>query len=212
MDDLASIPEYGWKNEGSTQAHAYLLPKIAKALSKVIINHKPLNVFDAGCGNGFIAGSLLKMGHRVTGCDSSTQGIDWALSTYPEGRFEVCSVYDKLSEKFGSNYDVVISAEVIEHLYIPRLFALNLFELLKPGGWLIITTPYHGYFKNLALAIAGSMDRHFTALWDGGHIKFWSYKTLKTLLSDIGFYDFTFYGAGRLPLLWKSMIVSARKP
>jgi hypothetical protein len=37
-----------------------------------------------------------------------------------------------------------------------------------------VSTPYHGYHKNLGLALSGKMDAHFTALWEGGHIKFFS--------------------------------------
>ena len=74
---------------------------------------------------------------------------------------------------------------------------------LKPNGKFIITTPYHGYIKNLLLAITGKMKRHFTVLWDGGHIKFFSVATLKNLLLTTGFKDFKFNFAGRHPYLWK---------
>jgi 2-polyprenyl-6-hydroxyphenyl methylase/3-demethylubiquinone-9 3-methyltransferase len=35
-----------------------------------------------------------------------------------------------------------------------------------------VTTPYHGYVKNLALAVTGQLDRHWQPWRDGGHIKF----------------------------------------
>jgi len=73
---------------------------------------------------------------------------------------------------------VVLSLEVVEHLYAPRHYARTVFELLRPGGVAVISTPYHGYWKNLALALMGKLDAHFTALWDHGHIKFWSVRTL----------------------------------
>ena len=76
----------------------------------------------------------------------------------------------------------------------------------------IISTPYHGYWKNLALALSGRMDAHFTALWDHGHIKFWSRRTLGDLLREAGFVDIRFWRVGRVPALAKSMIVMARKP
>jgi hypothetical protein len=83
-------------------------------------------------------------------------------------------------------------------------------KALAPGGRFIVSTPYHGYLKNIALAVSGKFDRHFSVLWDGGHIKFFSRRTLAQMLADEGFEVVTFVGAGRLPLLWKSMIVEAR--
>lgn len=74
---------------------------------------------------------------------------------------------------------------------------------------MIISTPYHGYVKNLVLAVTGKLDNHFSALWDGGHIKFWSKKTLYRLLQEQDFEIEFFLGVGRLPLLWKSMLVKA---
>jgi 2-polyprenyl-6-hydroxyphenyl methylase/3-demethylubiquinone-9 3-methyltransferase len=84
--------------------------------------------------------------------------------------------------------------------------------LLEPGGLLIASTPFHGYWKNLALALTGKMDRHFTALWDHGHIKFWSEDTFRRLLEEAGFQDVRFQRVGRIPPLAKSMIAIARKP
>jgi 2-polyprenyl-6-hydroxyphenyl methylase/3-demethylubiquinone-9 3-methyltransferase len=55
------------------------------------------------------------------------------------------------------------------------------------------------------------MDMHFTALWEDGHIKFWSIETLSTLLREAGFRDIRFLRVGRIPPLAKSMIAIARK-
>jgi hypothetical protein len=74
-----------------------------------------------------------------------------------------------------------------------------------------LTTPYHGYLKNLLLAVTGKLDRHFTVLWDHGHIKFWSHKTMHEILTETGFTNIKFGGAGRIPWLWKSMVVRAEK-
>jgi 2-polyprenyl-6-hydroxyphenyl methylase/3-demethylubiquinone-9 3-methyltransferase len=75
-----------------------------------------------------------------------------------------------------------------------------------------MSTPYHGYWKNLALALSGKMDDHFMALRDHGHIKFWSEKTITKLLSHAGFNSIEISRAGRMPALAKSMVIVARKP
>jgi hypothetical protein len=75
----------------------------------------------------------------------------------------------------------------------------------------IVTTPYHGWLKNVLVAVSGSHDRHFNPLYDGGHIKFWSPRTLRQLLEESQFQLVKFEGAGRIPYLWKSMVFVARR-
>lgn len=97
-------------------------------------------------------------------------------------------------------FRTVISMEVIEHLHSPRTFAAFVRSILEAngGGRFILTTPYHGYLKNLSIALAGKADRHYSALWEGGHIKFWSRRTLAILLREAGFRNMAFTGAGRI--------------
>ena len=146
----------------------------------------------------------------MVGVDASNSGIEQARRAYPDIRFDVASAYDDLAAVYGQ-FDAVVSLEVVEHLYDPRLYAKTMFDLVRPGGGVVVSTPYHGYLKNLALAASGKMDQHFTALWDGGHIKFFSIETLSRLLSEAGFVDLRFARAGRIPALAKSMICCARK-
>ena len=104
------------------------------------------------------------------------------------------------------SFDAVISVEVIEHLSNPKALVTAAKYCLKPEGTFILTTPYHGYLKNLALAVSGKMDDHFTVLWDGGHIKFFSVSTLSKLLEAESCADIEFKYAGRIPYLWSSML------
>ena len=161
--------------------------------------------------NGSVASALARLGWDVTGVDPSAEGIAQANANYPELRLEQGSAYDDLVARYG-RFPVVTSLEVVEHVYFPRRYAATLFALLEPGGTAIVSTPYHGYWKNLALALSGKMDAHFTALWDYGHIKFWSIATLTRLLAEAGFVDIRFQRVGRIPALAKSMIAIARRP
>jgi 2-polyprenyl-6-hydroxyphenyl methylase/3-demethylubiquinone-9 3-methyltransferase len=170
-------------------------------------------VLDIGCGNGSLTAAWARDGWDVTGVDLSESGIALAKASHKNIAFHQMSAGPELLEYFGENcFDAIVSAEVVEHLYAPRDLVRSAFKLLKDGGFLILTTPYHGYLKNLAIAATGKMDRHWTALGDCGHIKFWSWNTIRCLLDEAGFTVPEFRGAGRLPLFWKSMVVRAWKP
>lgn len=161
--------------------------------------------------NGAVANELVRLGWEVPGVDPSEQGIAQANARYPNIPLQIGSAYDDPAGSYGT-FPVVVSMEVVEHVYAPRKYAATLFSLVERGGTAIVSTPYHGYWKNLAMAIAGRMDNHFTALWDHGHIKFWSERTLSALLEEAGFRDIRFRRVGRIPALAKSMIAIARKP
>ena len=170
-------------------------------------------VLDAGCGDGNFAASVADAGFEVCGIDASEGGIRRAKSLYPQIQFAEGSVYSDLTKPFQSKqFDAIISIEVIEHLYSPRTFVLRVNEALRPGGLFIITTPYWGYLKNILLAITDRMDRALNPMWEGGHIKHWSYKKLRELLETSGFEYLAFKGAGRpIPYCWMGMAVAARK-
>ncbi len=200
-----------YTNAQSSHHHHYLLPSLLKLLSYTNQNEsKQLRVLDIGCGNGSLSYLIAKQGYEVVGIEDSASGTALAAQSFPECKFVHASVYDIPFSDLGGDFDVVISTEVIEHLLYPRELIKAAKKCLKPNGLFILTTPYHGYIKNLVLALAGKMDSHFTVLWDGGHIKFFSVKTLTKLLAEEEFTNFKFEFAGRLPYLWKSMIVSAK--
>jgi len=210
MKPDTDISGYRYHSDSLNQSHRYLLPAVARILHANSSGKEGLRVFELGCGNGSVANHLATNGYRVTGVDASEEGIEIARRSYPNLDLHIGSAYDDLAMKFG-RFPIVLSLEVIEHLYFPRRYAATLYSLLEDQGTAIISTPYHGYWKNLALAITGKMDGHFTVLWDHGHIKFWSMKTLTSLLREVGFREIDFARVGRIPPLAKSMIAIARR-
>ena len=202
--------EYPYYDAKTGMHHAYILEPIRRRLSGLPIGAR---VMDLGCGNGSLTAGLAHKDWQVFGVDSSESGIRIASAAHPRSILLVAGLAPGLRKAYGpASFDAVVSAEVIEHVYAPRAFVQCAFSLLRPGGMFLISTPYHGYLKNVALAISGNMDRHWSVLWDGGHIKFWSWKTICQLLEEAGFENPSFAGAGRLPFLWKSMVVACRKP
>jgi SAM-dependent methyltransferase len=194
---------YRWERGGEHSNHAYLWPTIRTLLPQ----GRQLRILDAGCGTGFIAAQLAGIGHQVIGIDASPSGIELARASYPDVHFELRSVYENLVPLAPpGGWDMIISLEVIEHLFSPRRFLENMRGHCSPTGMVLLSTPYHGYVKNLALSVANGWDRHHTVDWECGHIKFFSLKTLGNMLSEAGFDLSIVRYSGRLPLLWKSMV------
>lgn len=197
-----------YTNADPTWSNAYLWPVVQQIISTREWPDRRL--FDLGCGNGATAHMLSGLGFSVIGVDPSESGISVGRKVYPNVSLHVGDCYQALATRFGQ-FPVVVSLEVIEHCMHPRAFVRCIYDLLIPGGIAIISTPYHGYLKNLALAATGKLDKHFTALWDGGHIKFWSIPTLRVLLTECGFAQIHFIRMGRIPPLAKSMVAVAAK-
>lgn len=205
------IAGYVYKDIDHNSSHNYLLPPVILLLGELQAAPADMRLFEVGCGNGSVASSITLLGYVVTGVDPSLQGIQHAQHMYPNLDLLQWSAYDDLENQYGQ-FPVVLSLEVVEHVYDPRRYTATIYSLLEWSGTTIIPTPYHGYWENLAMAISGKMDAHITALWDHGHIKFWSIKTLSALLSESGFVDIRFERVGRIPALAKSIIAIARKP
>lgn len=198
--------DYGYRSGTASHTNAYLLSPLLKMLGP------PSGpVLDLGCGNGAMTKELMRAGYDAYGVDASQTGIAEARQEFPNRFFVHNFSTSELPIAVRSiQFSSVISTEVIEHLYEPRALLRNAKAALGDGGTLIISTPYHGYLKNVVLAVTGKLDAHFTALWDGGHIKFFSRKTLEALVAEQGYLTLDFCGAGRVPFLWKSMLIKAR--
>jgi len=192
---------------------------VGQGLSDMVVNivrREPgvQTICDLGCGNGYLASRLGAAGYSVLGVDASEHLLSIANAHYRSQRVEFHqSVFGSAMEgelRPRGLFDMAVSVDVVEHLYRPSSLIETADAMLKPGGTFIICTPYHGYLKNLAIAVLDRWDDHHGTHFDGGHIKFFSVATLKALLKpafDVERVEFY----GRFPGFYKNMICVARK-
>jgi SAM-dependent methyltransferase len=199
--------EFEWTIDGHPESHAYLLQPVLAQLRR----HGAHRVLDLGCGNGSMAASIASHGFDVTGLDYSASGVAAARRLAPALRFEQQDLCEPLPAVHAGSYDAVLSTEVIEHLLLPRRLVANALFALRPGGLLIVSAPFHGYWKNLTIALTNGFDKHWHPLRDYGHVKFFSLNTLQQLLTESGLTHVTTSLAGRFPPLSKSMIACGVK-
>lgn len=206
-DHAASIAadEFVWTDANHATGFDYVLPAVVKTLTKFGAHR----VLDLGCGNGATTSDLVRHGFDVAACDMSSSGLSYARANNPGIQFFEHDFANELPEEHRGRYDAVVAIEVIEHLLLPRRLLTNALQALRPGGLLVLSTPYHGYWKNLALAVTNKFDDHWHPLRDFGHVKFFSRRTITGLLRESGFAVQSFQAVGRVPLLRCSMVVSA---
>jgi len=99
-------------------------------------------ILDVGCGSAWVAQHFCPRGIEVFSMDVSTVNPERARQQYPFPNH-----YGVIAEVYAlpfadHAFDCIIAAEVIEHVPDPALFVQHLLRILKPGGKLIITTPY----------------------------------------------------------------------
>lgn len=204
---MGEYKDYGFPDEKPSHTFDYLIAPILSLLDK----DKNLRILDLGCGNGHLVNHLISLGFNAYGTDASEEGISIARKARPDRFFIQDLSTGKLPvELQGLKFDTIISTEVIEHLYDPAGFVDFCKQAINGKGEVIISTPYHGYLKNLTLSVFNKWDAHLGPLWAGGHIKFWSKATLTKILTNAGFTFVAFRGCGRMPYFWKSMIVKAK--
>lgn len=199
--------DYGYPDDPAPRwDDDYVWQPIRRTLTTV---PKGSRVLDLGCGNGLTAARMRDLGYDVCAVDPSTSGIETARKAHVGVRFEVAEANATLVERVGT-FCAVVSVEVIEHCCSPKKFVESARSAMRPNGLLVLTTPYHGYAKNLALAISGRWDAHLNPCWEGGHVKFFSPATITQLLEGAGFAIESIERVGRIPAVAKSMVVTAR--
>ena len=199
--------DYDWINN-NTVHHNYLIKSVENIIK--IENTSNIELLDIGCGNGYLTQKISKFFKHSTGIDLSRTGIEKAQKLKSDKlEFKNIGLEEIINQ--GKKFKFITSFEVIEHQYLPDDFLNQINKILTDDGKLLISTPYHGYFKNLLINLLGKHDYHYNPLWRHGHIKFFSIKTLTNLLKKCNLKVVRKKFSGRFYPLSNSMIFLIKK-
>jgi ubiquinone/menaquinone biosynthesis C-methylase UbiE len=118
--------------------------RIVIRLLRLVPVTKETTLLDVGCGDGALTGMIYRsFGCQITGTDTSGRGLELAAEMFRKygfrGEFRLGQEWQlPFSDR---SFDVVVCAEMIEHVSEPRKTLRELKRVLKPGGYLVITTP-----------------------------------------------------------------------
>jgi ubiquinone/menaquinone biosynthesis C-methylase UbiE len=142
-------------------------------------------VLDIGCGAGEFSAALIDGGARPVAVDVAREALRRARERIPELDARLWEAGEPLPLDDNS-VDVVWAGEVIEHVVDVAPWLSEVRRVLRPRATLLLTTPHHGPLTMLALALSPRrFAEHFEPRSD--HVRFFSPRTLRGLLDDLGF-------------------------
>lgn len=179
------------------------------AVRKFIPTRRNIKILDYGCGKGIFIPEILKLNRaaEIVGADVSKSILNAARKKFKGQKFFLVEDGKKLPFE-DKQFDFILCLDVIEHVYDTELLFSELDRVLKDGGRILISTPYHGLFKNLIISLF-----FFELIFDpySSHIRFFTKKSLLRCLSAINLEPIKMGYYGRIFPLSRAMYVFAQK-
>lgn len=166
-----------------------------------------VKILDIGCQSGGFCSELKRLGHEPHGIEIVGELVEEARRKHPGITFTVGNCEREIPFPDGS-FDVVWAGEVIEHIGHTDVFVNEVNRVLKVGGHFVLTTPMHNRPKNLCVVLF-KFEEHFNPEFP--HYRFYSKKSLNTVLAKRGFEIIEVDYLGRVPLVANVMFVAAKK-
>jgi 2-polyprenyl-3-methyl-5-hydroxy-6-metoxy-1,4-benzoquinol methylase len=141
-----ALSDYDTKRRVDTLIDEFLADEMVRGMTAL----------DVGCGLGFFSERLTQRGAIVTACDI---GPSLVAKTRERAGCEG-EVVDalRLEEHFGSNrFDLVVSSECIEHTPSPEEALRQMAAVLKPGGYIAVSTPNVLWYPVVRLATVSKL-------------------------------------------------------
>lgn len=161
-------------------------------------------VLDLGCGSGrFLA--ALGAGVEAIGVDISARALERASSNAPDATLMTLDRSGGLPLDRGS-IDLVWCSETLEHVPDAGALMAETCRVLRPGGRLLVTTPFHGKVKSALIALT-RFEQHFDPL--GQHVRFFTTRSLSEVLAIAGFTSISVQAIGGRPVLRETLVARA---
>jgi glycosyltransferase involved in cell wall biosynthesis len=143
----------------------------------------PARILDLGCSSGLLAAELRKLGHWVCGVDiAEVDGVRLRVDRFIEADLE-----NGVPRLVGDGYDVVIAADVLEHLRHPDALLTQLRGVLAPSGVVLACVPNFGHWYPRTRTALGRFDYDRRGILDRGHLRFFTRRSVDRLLAGCGY-------------------------
>ncbi len=149
---------------------------------RLVGRRRPGRVLDLGCSDGRLGGRLRALGHHVTGVDvEKHDGVAERLDHFVEADLD-----DGIPAEAGGPFDVVLAADVVEHVRDPEMVLRAAAGRLAPGGLLVVSVPnFAHWYPRLRVAV-GRFDYDRRGILDAGHVRFFTRRSFERMARAAG--------------------------
>jgi glycosyltransferase involved in cell wall biosynthesis len=141
-----------------------------KKLMQWLNEGPPKRVLDLGCSDGRLGEQIRLSGHTVIGVDSmKLDGVGDRLDGFVEA-----DLNQGLPAEVGTNFDVVVGADVFEHLVDPAALLTQLHNVLGPRGVVMVSIPNVAHWYPRLRVMFGRFDYERRGIFDSGHLRFFT--------------------------------------
>ena len=141
------------------------------------------SILEVGCGNCQFTADLAELSRNVHAIDISSWQIQINQQRYPDIKFTAHDLSVPMLFEDGT-FSAIWCSDVLEHLCQPRFALEESYRVLKTGGRLLVTAPYHGMLKNVLIALF-RWERHFDPEYS--HLQYFTVGMLRRLVEKAGF-------------------------
>jgi 2-polyprenyl-3-methyl-5-hydroxy-6-metoxy-1,4-benzoquinol methylase len=144
-------------------------------------------VLDLGCSTGNLAKALLTQGCKTTGVERDPGAAKIAQSVCEHVVVADLDLVDLPLELEGQRFDVIVAADVLEHLRDPVQLIKQLSQLLAPGGYLVVSFPNAAHGSVRLALLHGELPYADLGLLDRTHLQLLNRRQILELLCQGGF-------------------------
>jgi glycosyltransferase involved in cell wall biosynthesis len=176
---------YEYKSD-PLSSHGQLLSYLAE--------RKGAEVLDLGCSDGMLSMQIRSLGHTVTGVD---------LEEHPKvhgrvDKFVQANLDFGLPSDLPASVDVVVCADVLEHVRQPEVLLEELAPRLTAGGAVLASIPNFGHWYPRFRTLLGVFDYDRRGILDRTHVRFFTRRSFERMARGAG-YQVRRVGATGLP-------------
>lgn len=159
-----------------------------------------LRVLDIGCGGGVLSEAMAMKGALVTGLDVEDAAIIAARKHSMESKLKIDYICQALEEYVAEPFAVITCMEMLEHVQEPQLIIEHAARLLKPGGYLFLSTINRNLKSYASVVIAAEYLLNLLPRQTHDYDKFIKPSELATMIRSNGLDIVEIKGMGYNPL------------